>query len=286
MVRAFEDIGTAVKSFDDITPGVRPFEEIGERQSEDVGAFKGFFERPEEKLPVVGGAIRGARALQTLGAAERLQGDYDYSVPISPGRMVAGAQGWIPALYATKEKDVSDLEDYFVQAEQQYITAGKVGQIMSEMPAYAIDFMLAGGAGKIGTAGGKLAISKLLGRLATTTGGRAAIATGGFAFGTALRSTAMPTRAANAVLRRQAPTDMDVDADGQVVITGPVETPMMSLYKGLADHYIEIASEQAGEFMVPAFSKLVGRTPFLGKAMSRIKGRWLKLNPGKKPVIS
>lgn len=279
MVRAFEDIGTVTKSFEDIMPSVRPFEEIGEKET--IGFARGFFERPEEKLPVVGGAIKDAKWLQRVGAAERLQSDYDYSKPISPGRQVAGAQGWMPALYGSKQKDISDLQDYFVEAERQYSTVGKAGQIISEMPAYAIDFMLAGGAGKIGTAGGKLAITKLLGRMATSTGGRAAIATGGFAIGTALRSTAMPTRAVNSVLRRQAPTDMNVNADGEVVIKGPVETPMMSLYKGLADHYIEIASEQAGEFIAPAFSKLVNRTPFLGKALSRIKTRWLRLNPAK-----
>jgi hypothetical protein len=251
-----------------------------EQPATTAGFGRGFTERPEEKLPVIGQAIKGARWVQRIGAAQRLQGDYDYSVPISPGRQVAGAQGWIPALYANKEKDISDLQDYFIQAEQQYSTAGKAGQIISEMPAFAIDFMLAGGAGKIGTAGGKLAITKLLGRLATTTAGRATIATGGFAIGTALRSTAMPVRAVNAVLRRQAPTNMDV-TDGRVTIVGPVETPMMSLYKGLADHYIEIASEQAGEFLVPGFGKLVRRTPFLGKAMSRIRTRWLKLNPAK-----
>lgn len=280
MVRAFEDIGTTVKSFEDIMPSVRPFEEIGEK--EVVGFARGFFEKPEEKLPVLGQAIKGAKFLRVIGATKRLQQDYDYSKPISPEAMMPGAMGMKPALYASKQSDIKDVEDYLIDLERQYSTVGKAGQIISEMPAFVIDFMLTGGLQATGSAAAKTAIGKLLGRYATTTAGRAAIAAGGFSTGAALRSVGMPTRAANAIIRRQAPQDIDIDDAGNVTIVGPVEKPWTSVYKGLADHYIEIASEQAGEFIAPGISKYIRKTPFLGKALSRIQTRWLKLNPGKK----
>ena len=246
------------------------------------GFARGFFEKPEEKLPVLGQAIKGAKFLRVVGATKRLQQGYDYSKPISPEAMMPGAMGMKPALYASKQSDIKDIEDYLIDLERQYSTAGKAGQIISEMPAFAIDFMLTGGIQATGSAAAKTAIGKLLGRYATTTAGRATIAAGGFSAGAALRSIGMPTRAANAIIRRQAPQDIDIDNAGNVTIVGPVEKPWTSVYKGLGDHYIEIASEQAGEFIAPGISKYIRKTPFLGKALSRIQTRWLKLNPGKK----
>ena len=264
-------------------PMVSPSWESVDAINKPVSGFtRGFFEKPEEKLPVLGQAIKGAKFVRVVGATKRLQQGWDYSKPISPEAMMPGAMGMKPALYASKQSDIKDIEDYLIDLERQYSTAGKAGQIISEMPAFAVDFMLTGGIQATGSAAAKTAISKLLGRYATTTAGRAAIAAGGFSTGAALRSVGMPTRAANAIIRRQAPQDIDIDNAGNVTIVGPVEKPWTSVYKGLADHYIEIASEQAGEFIAPAMSKYISRTPFLGKVLSRIKTRWLKLNPGKK----
>ena len=264
-------------------PMVSPSWESVDAVDKPVSGFlRGFFEKPEEKLPVLGQAIKGAKFIRVLGASQRLQQGWDYSTPISPETMMPGAMGHKPALYATKESDIRDVEDYFIDLERQYSTAGKAGRIISEMPAFAVDFMLTGGLQATGSAVAKTAIGKLLGRYATTTAGRAAIAAGGFSTGAALRSVGMPTRAANAIIRRQAPQDIDIDEQGNVTIKGPVEKPWTSVYKGLADHYIEIASEQAGEFIAPDISKYIRRTPFLGKVLSRIQIRWLKLNPGKK----
>ncbi len=246
------------------------------------GFARGFFEKPEEKLPVLGQAIKGAKYIRVVGATQRLQQGWDYSTPISPETMMPGAMGMKPALYATKESDIRDVEDYLIDLERQYSMAGKAGRIISEMPAFVVDFMLTGGLQATGSAAGKAVIGKLLGRYATTTAGRAVIAAGGFSAGAALRATGMPTRAVNAIISRQAPQDIDIDDEGNVTIVGPVEKPFTSVYKGLLDHYIEIASEQAGEFIAPGISKYIRKTPFLGKALSRIQTRWLKLNPGKK----
>ena len=246
------------------------------------GFVRGFFEKPEEKIPVLGLAIKGAKFIRVVGATQRLQQGWDYSTPISPETMMPGAMGIKPALYATKESDIRDVENYLIDLERQYSTAGKAGQILSEMPSFAVSFMLTGGLQATGSAAGRAAISKLLGRYATTTAGRATIAAGGFSAGAALRSVGMPIRAANAIIRRQAPQDINIDNEGNVAVVGPIEKSWTSVYKGLADHYIEIASEQAGEFIAPGISKFIKRTPFLGKALSRIQTRWLKLNPGKK----
>lgn len=251
-------------------------------QQEPTGFLSGFTQRPEEKLPIIGEVVKASRHLQVLGASQRLQRGYDYTVPISPETMMPGVMGMKPALYTTREQDIQDVENYLIRLEEEYTTAGQAGRIMSEMPAFVIDFLITGGAFKAGMTGGKVASAALLRRYAATTAGKAVIATAGVAVGVGLKSTAMPTRAVNAILRRQAPEHIDVKPDGVVDIVGPVEKPWTSVYKGLGDHYIEIASEMAGEFIAPGISKYIRKTPFLGEALSRIQTRWLKLNPGKK----
>lgn len=191
---------------------------------------------------------------------------------------------WTPE--RQREQDVQVVTDFLREqnerAERGYTTMGRVGQITSEMPAFVTEFLMTGGLATLGKTGGKKLAVKALRKHASTTAGKAAIATSGFAAGAGLRAAGMPHRAANAILRRQAPQHIDVRDDGQVIIEGPVEDTFTSIWKGLADHYIEIASEQAGEYFVPAFSKIAGKMPFMSKLVNKIKPRWLTLNPLKK----
>ena len=173
------------------------------------------------------------------------------------------------------------MEDYLKKSNQEYTTMGKVGQITTAMPAFMVEFLMTGGLQKLGSTTAKRGAIALLRRHAATTAGKAAIATSGFAIGTGLRAAGMPHRAANAILKRQVPQDIEISDDGEVKITGPVESTFTSIWKGLTDHYTEIASEQAGEYIAPVISGGFKKLPFMGKLMSMVKTRWLKLNPGK-----
>lgn len=190
---------------------------------------------------------------------------------------------WTPELQ--RQHDIKIVTDYLKDLEEKqrrgYTTLGRVGQITTAMPSFVVEFVATGGLAKIGTKAGRTIATKALRRYAATNAGKAMIATGGFAAGAGLRAAGMPHRAAEAILRRQAPRHIEIKDNGSVNVVGPVEKPLTSVYKGLADHYIEIASEQAGEVFVPAFSKLVGKTPFMGKVLNKLQNRWLSRNPKK-----
>jgi len=190
---------------------------------------------------------------------------------------------WTPSLQ--RNYDIKILTDYFEDLEEKqrrgYTLGGKVGAIASDIPAYMIEFLALGGIKKLGTVAARKAATKVLRGYAATTAGKATIATGGFAIGTAAMAAGMPHRAAEAILSRQSPQHVDIKDDGTVEVIGPVEKPFTSIYKGLADHYIEIASERAGEVLSPGIGKLGRKLPFMGRALDSIQRKWLKLHPGK-----
>ncbi len=200
------------------------------------------------------------------------------SVPGLPNKWTAEAQ---------QAHDAKVVGDYFKKLDARqargYTFGGRVGQIVSEMPAFVTEFVATGGLKKIGEKTAREAAERVLGRYATTTAGRAMIATGGFASGAGLRAAGMPHRAVEAIFRRQAPENMEI-IDGEVKITGPTEDYFTSIWKGLADHYVEIMSEQAGEVLTPGFAKLAKKTPFMGAFVQRLQAGWLAKFPKKKPI--
>ena len=287
MVRAFEDIPTkgSIRGFDEIPAGaidtykppIRSFESIP--TTKPAGFIERFTEKPEEKLPGLGVPIMTAKAVRVSGAFQRASEGYDYSKPISPETLMPGAMGVKPALYTTREKDIQDIENYLIDVARESTIRGTAGDILSRMPAFVINFMMTGGSQSMGTTAGKKAITTLLRRHATTTAGKAAVAAGGFTAGTAFRATAMPDRAIESILKRQVPDDMQISDDG--VVTGTREDPYTSIWKGLTDHYIEVASEQAGEIIAPYASGMFHKLPLMGKLTAALQQKWLSLKPGR-----
>jgi len=98
------------------------------QESEKRGFIGGLAERPEEKLPLLGGVIGAARLAARHDAFKRLEEGYDYSKPIFPERMGFGAMGHIPATYKTKEKDLQTLTDWINEANQQYTAGGRISR--------------------------------------------------------------------------------------------------------------------------------------------------------------
>ena len=251
-----------------------------------IGFGEAFIRRPEEKLPFspAGAAYMGS----LVDASRRLQND-NYE-QFAAERTQVGAVFGFPALMKRtpqqmKIEDTILIEDWITEEDKRqrrgYTTMGRVGQITSAMPAFVFEFISTGGLKKLGTEAAKKAGSRMLGKYASTTAGKAAIATGGFAVGTAARASGMPHRAAESILKRQVPQDIQISDDGEVKITGPVEAPMTSLWKGLADHWIEVASEEAGEVIAPFVSKYFSKMPLMGKLTGALKRGWLAKFPNK-----
>lgn len=261
----------------------------------DVGFFKAFIKDPTKKFPF--SPIAALETADVVFSAKRLQENLYEKPPIfHPAGRVAGMEQWrgfgyvppeIPewAPEAQRKQDTRVVEEYFEEVDKRqrenYTTMGKVGQITSAMPAFMVEFILTGGLKAVGTETAKRAGRRMLGKYASTAAGKAALATGGFAVGTAARAAGMPHRAADAILKRQVPQDIQISGDGDVKIIGPVESPITSLWKGLADHWIEVASEEAGEVIAPFVSKYFKDLPLIGKLTGALRPRWLKLNPTK-----
>jgi len=254
-----------------------------------IGFVEAAVEKPWEKVAF--SPIRAIRTARTVVAARRLSKD-DYTkaptffaaeTPGILGKFFPALTGdWTPKLQ--KDYDIKIVEDYLKDLDEKerrgYTTMGRVGGILSEMPSFIVEFIATGGLKKLTTEAVKRAGRRAIGRYATTTAGKAALATTGYAVGTAVRAAGMPHRAAEAIIKRQLPRDMSIAEDGEVTITGPVEKPMTSIWKGLTDHWIEVASEEAGE-LVPIIGKYLRKSPMLGKLMTKIRPKWLKLHPGK-----
>ena len=262
------------------------------KRLDKIGFGEAFIRDPLTKIPF--SPIAPLETADIVFSAKRLQENLYEKPPIfhPAGGVDARRFGawaldygprWTPE--GQRKQDERVVTEYFEELDEEqrrgYTTMGKVGRITSAMPAFVVEFILTGGLKTLGTASAKKAGSRMLGKYASTTAGKAALATGGFAVGTAARASGMPHRAANAILRRQVPQDMQISDDGEVTITDPVESPMTSLWKGLADHWIEVASEEAGEVIAPFISKYFSKMPLMGKLTGALKRGWLAKYPNK-----
>jgi len=299
MAKTFDDI-LAANTFADIDSGfavdTQPKSQI--RNFDDIPAIGkiGFIEAAKEDIPgkIPFSPTSAIELYGVVSATKRLQRD-DYKtsffLPEQEGLLPSDI-GYVPPerrqalINKQRQFDIDLITKYLEEQEERnrrgYTTLGRVGQITSEMPAFMIEFYYTGGLQKLGSKSAQKAATKMLRNYASTTAGKAMIATSGAAVGTGLRAAGMPNRMAESILRRQVPTDIQINEDGSVKIEGPVESDFTSIWKGLTDHYIEIASEQAGEYIAPVISSGFNKLPFIGKLTNQLQKRWLQLNPGKK----
>jgi len=187
-----------------------------------------------------------------------------------------------------QQRDIKVLTEYFEDmAEKEkrgYSLWGKVGAITSAMPAFMIEFLSTGGIKALGSKVAREMGEKVLKESAKKGVGKIALKTVGFAAGAGARALAMPHRGAEAILKRRLPTGMDVQ-NGELILTGSEENRWTSLWKGMADHYIEIASEEAGEVIAPYASHLFKKLPFVGKLVGALQKKWLSKFPQKTPEM-
>jgi len=201
------------EAFVEDIPGKFPFSPIRALETADAAlSARRLTKNLYEKPPLLGPA--GRVGLHKYGA---------WTIEYGPE--------WTPE--RQREQDIQTVTKYLqgLDEKQQrgYTTMGKVGVFTSEMPGFITEFILTGGLKKIGTEAAQKVGRRALGKYASTTAGKAALATGGFAIGTAARAAGMPHRAANAVLKRQLPQDIQISEDGDVEIIGPIEKPFTSL---------------------------------------------------------
>ncbi len=257
-----------------------------------IGLIEAAIEAPLEKIPFSPAAA--AKAVNLLQTANRLQ-SMDYKRFVDEERLgpYGGAFMDPPRIgQRTPEEyhadDVKRMTAYFDDlAEKErrgYSLWGRVGQITSYMPAFMMEFISTGGIYKLGSTTARTMAGKILKRSVERGVGKAVTGVAGVSVGAAARAAAMPHRGVEAILKRQLPKGVKIDEEGTMDIVGPKESKWTSLWKGTLDHYIEILSEQLGEFMGPAITKIARRLPLAGRLMGALQRSWLKLNPNKAAV--
>jgi len=296
------------------------FSDLLEVPTKPIGFGEAFVEKPMEKIPF--SPIGAIKTADLMASVKRIQeNDYETSEQVKAAETPEGKlrRTSLQAMYSRfsptaseisslerlqlgvkndpttplslrgeqdKERDVRVLTEYFEDlAEKEkrgYSLWGKVGAITSAMPAFMVEFLATGGIKALGSKVAREMGEKILKESAKKGIGKAILKTGMFAAGAGARAMAMPHRGVEAILKRRLPKGMDIQ-NGELILTGPSESMWTSLWKGMADHYIEIASEELGEVAAPYISHLFKKLPFTGKLIGALQKRWLKKFPQKTP---
>lgn len=265
----------------------------GEPELEPAGFFEAAVRDPLEKIPFspMGLAETGAIATASMRLKEN---QYEAAAKRVMGTAQATSGGFFPGYGKVKKitpeslkaADTKLLTDHFnklaKRGKQGYTLMGRVGQITSNMPAYMIEFLATGGIKTLGTRGAQWVGTKILRESAKKGLGKVAVSVSKFSAGAGTRAfIGMPHRAADTILKRTLPKGITIDDLGDPKLIESGESTWTSIWKGSLDHYIEIASEQAGEFMGPAIHGAIGKMPMLGKAVGAMQRAWLKKFPTK-----
>ncbi|MCP4598501.1 hypothetical protein [Neptuniibacter sp.] len=264
-----------------------------EPEVKPAGFFEAAARDPLQKIAFspMGLAEIGAVATASMRIREN---QYEAAAKRVMGTAQATSGGFFPGYGKVKEitpeslkaADVKLMNDHFDEIarrdKQGYTLMGRVGQITSNMPAYAIEFLATGGLKTLGSAAAKRVGTKILKESAKKGLGKVAVNVAKFSAGAGTRAfIGMPHRAADTILKRTLPKGITTDNLGDPKLIESDEDTWTSIWKGSLDHYIEIASEQAGEFMGPAIHGAIGKMPMLGKAVGAMQRAWLKKFPTK-----
>ncbi|MEA3225804.1 MAG: hypothetical protein U9Q07_07615 [Planctomycetota bacterium] len=189
------------------------------------------------------------------------------------------------------------VRSFIMEMEERAVRGTTLGaditEVVSEMPAFMIEFILAGGLAKMGTKSAvklgkgmlvkaiKRGVKKGVKRGVIKTGTRIAGATGN----ALLRTAAMPQRAAELYVEQRLPQGMHIAADGHVVIDKDGEAPWTSFLKATGLLFIENLSEISGPALGRVGKRIASRIPGAKRFRKAFAGRlgkaWVKLAPGR-----
>jgi len=258
-----------------VTPFIEKSELFGgKRGPEPAGFTESALRDLRYKVPIMGPVIEAMELLQIKEASKRLQNpDTDWEKVAESRRRRAwtattmvGTPTAIPSLMKDKditaaearEHDRQLVENYFKTLQERQkrgVTwGGRVGQIVSEMPAWAVDFAMTGPVKRAVSTPVKRFLrqslkSKILSSLA------------GWTAGTAARVTAMPHRVFATTMERRLKRGEDWAT---------------AFAKGWGSTFIEAGTEEAGKLFN---AKTLTKLPFTGKYIAALGNAWQKLSP-------
>jgi hypothetical protein len=175
------------------------------------------------------------------------------------------------------EEDFAKLKALQDEAERGSTFGYKVGSILSQLPAFGLEFALTGGVGKVAGEAAEKAALKAARGMAEKAIVRGAAKTAGTAVRAGAQAAVFAPMTAGNTIRRMTPEiAIDKDDEGQLsaIVTQEGDGFLEALAKGYGETFIEVFSERTGG--------LIGQLP-LAKKLGAVKtaaiARWLKKNP-------
>ena len=206
------------------------------------------------RLPFVGPAITGANTFADISNIKAAVND-----PNADEDTIRSAAG-AAAYYAKKAKQDPSLGESIIGG-------------LLDLPGFAAEFALTGGAYTAGRKAAETGAKKLLGKYAETTAAKIATGLASRAAGVAAQTLANPQRIAQST----------ADDQLQRVLQDPKQDSSLvdSLPAGFLDAFIELGSERAGATIAKGAGKLlekVGGDRLVG-LKNAVMRKWLRLNP-------
>lgn len=237
---------------------------------------KGWFETAREQslmkyVPVLGTAKSVFDSVRTLDAMKRIQTDFDYSNN--------------PKL---RNEDVRIAREYLWSVEESRVRErtllGKIAAGVSEVPAFAMEFMMTGGVAKMASAGARGAVrgavKKTLGSAAEKAARKGlsnlAIRGVGVSSGALARTIANPVRLSKGYLDRRLESNLGLTDKGLKLLDSSAEKPMTTFFKSLGDAWIENVSEVSGKGFA-----IVGRKFVRQKFVNSMFKLYRRIHPNK-----
>ena len=150
-----------------------------------------------------------------------------------------------------------------------------VANVVSALPAFAIEFSATGGA----FTGVKTLVGEALAKIATNKATRAAATAASYVAGGIAQTAAMPQRVIAEATRRQAPTPKESAA----ALADWDDDFAPALARAVPDQFVEVFSERTGG-LIEGPMKALAKLPLpqrITALKSAVMARWLKLNPSR-----
>ncbi len=267
--------------------GLEAEEERLQVEEKPIGFWENLFRRPLEKIPF--SAFGAGRALGAYAAARRLKTSpqlTDWERRIFPEKAVREYD-------ERYNRNVEIIETYlkpFIEEEERGLTTGaKISGGISQLPAFAIEFLLTGGLATGAKKGAKKIASKAVGRLIRKRAVKLGISVLGAAAGAGVRTFAMPHRVVEGAIQRMMP-QIGFMEDGIMIVGETSEKPATAFLISFADVFIENFSETAGPTLgrgvkkvLRGTGKILGKFPLVKgparKVMRSLEKQWRRLGP-------
>lgn len=253
-------------------------EGLEQRRQQTIAATQ-----PPDVIPLAGLEAARQRTKQAIGwqqaqakAKGQPWGNYALEkIPFFGSVAQGGHLAYVHAAAGNIKNGTANPQDYQIVAdfikqkenESKRTWTARVGDLVASLPGFAVEFAATAGAGSAAKAAAVKGIKSVAGEAVEKGVGRIATSVASNAAAVTAQTALQPQRIAANTIARQMPQQFDETAlatgDTANIVSQQGDGTATALAKGLADTWIEVASERAGEPIVAGGKVLLGK---LGKS--------------------